>query len=121
MAIKKRATIARSSHCLTLTGLDVMQVAEGGEQHVGGALCPGHVTGLVGVPLRLAVVAEVAAAPRPLALQLGAAGTPRGHHRIAAVRRGAPARVRVGGEDTSQHEVLKLEGEKCVVDNGVNV
>lgn len=48
-----------------------------------GALLPGHVARLVGVPYLLAVVAELRLAAVPLTGQLGAAGTAVGNNSIA--------------------------------------
>ena len=53
----------------------------------------GGVAGLVGVPLGLAVVAEVVPASRPLAAEHGAGGAARGDHGVRAVGAGAPTGV----------------------------
>lgn len=48
-----------------------------------GAFGPGSITGLVWVPVLLAVIAEVSVAPVPLTLQLWAACTSRSYYCIA--------------------------------------
>jgi hypothetical protein len=69
-------------------------------------LHPGHVAGLVGVPLGLAVVAEAVAASGAIAGDAGAGGAAGGDHGVRAVGARAPAGVGVTGQDATEHEKL---------------
>lgn len=82
---------------------------------------PGSVAGLVRVPLGLAVVTEAHPAPGPLTAELRARRTTSGNHGERAVRRRAPARVRVGRQDAAQHQVLVLGHERLLLDQRSNV
>lgn len=79
------------------------------------------VAGLRGVPRRLAVVAERRAAPRRQARQLRTRRAARRYHRETAVGRGAPPRVRVGGERASHRELFVLLVQHRVVYDATNV
>lgn len=84
---------------------------------VGGALGPGLVACLVGMPGRLAVVAEVAATALPATPQLGTRGAATGYHREPAVWCRAPSGVRLHRQHPPHHEVLVLLEQSLVIED----
>ena len=70
------------------------------------SLGPGHVTGLVGMPLGLAVVTEAEVTSLSLAVYLRAGGTLGGHHSEGAVGCRAPPSVWVCRQHSPQHQRL---------------
>lgn len=66
----------------------------------------GRVARLIRMPLGLAVVAELHIASRPFAAYPRAGSAPTGNDGIAAVRPGAPARVRIRQQHPTHHKVF---------------